>query len=120
MPAHTQNSRGKIQQHRNRVDDLIRQNPIENQHATAAGDADAVAKLSANLAKLFEEKTRLFQFELTVYPVSGMPRSQAEDRLAQSAEEARSISKRAQKMTKVLDGTTRMADLITRLIRTFA
>ena len=73
MPSHTQNSRGKIQQHRNRIDDLIRRNLIENEKATSAGDADKVAALSQNLATLFNEKTRLFKFELTVYPVSGMP-----------------------------------------------
>ena len=105
MPSHTPKSRGKIQQHRNRIDDLIKKNLIENQKATSAGDAAKVQALSQNLAALFNEKTRLFQFELTVYPVSGMPRSNAENTLSASAEDARRISRAAKNVTKLLEAT---------------
>jgi hypothetical protein len=120
MPNHTPNSRGKIQQHRNRIDDLIKQNLIENEKATKAGDAAKTARLSQNLTALFNEKMQLFQFELTVYPTAGMPKSAAEKRLEASAVDARTISKSAKTFTTLLDATTRMADLITRLVGTFA
>lgn len=116
MPTHTANSRGKFQQHRNRIDDLIRENLLQNQAATAAGDAAAVEQLGTNLAELFRQKTELFQAELMQYPLSGLPPSQAEARLAASAEDARRIAKRARGLTRLIDATSRMADLVTRLM----
>jgi hypothetical protein len=119
MPQLTQNALGKIRQHRNRIDDLIRQNSREDIAATKAGDAAKVATLSANLAALFAEQKRLFDLEISIYPQSGMPRSQAEAVLTRSANDARKIARTASNLTKLLDATARISSLVTRLIAVF-
>ena len=119
MPKHTKKSLGQILQHRNRIDDLIKVNVAENIVATTAGDQDTIEKLSKNLSELLGELQRLFILEISQYPLSGMKPSVAENKLVKSAQEARKITKNLNSVISLLEKTTEMVKLITRLIKVF-